>query len=168
MDADALKREIERFLAAYHVVHLATGTRAAHAASVMYAPDGLALVWMSKPDTRHSRHLESDARVAATVAPDYTDFRDIRGLQIFGRAQRITGVAAVARAMLLMTGRYGFLRELASGPAPLRQAFESAGFYRLASERITLIDNTRGFGHKDTLLVTADAGVSVLAEHEAD
>lgn len=168
MDADTLKREIEEFLAAHHVVHLATTAVAVHAVSVMYAPEGMALVWMSSLDTRHSRHLESDARVAATVAPDYTDFRDIRGLQIFGRAQRITSVAAVARAMLLMTGRYGFLRELASGPAPLRQAFERASFYRLDPERITLIDNTRGFGHKDTLLVTTDGGVSVLAEQEAD
>ena len=167
MDADTLKREIDRFLAAHHVVPLATAAVAVHAASVMYAPEGLALVWMSSLDTRHSRHLEADPRVAATVAPDYTDFRDIRGLQIFGRAQRITGVAAVARAMLLMTGRYGFLRELASGPAPLRQAVERAGFYRLSPERITLIDNTRGFGHKETLLVMADGGVSVLAEQEA-
>jgi len=167
LDADTLKGEIEGFLAAHHVVHLATTAVAVHAASVMYAADGLALVWMSSRDTRHSCHLESDARVAATVAPDYTDFRNIRGLQIFGRAQRITGVAAVARAMLLMIGRYGFLRELASGPAPLRQAFESAGFYRLDPERITLIDNTKGFGHKDTLLVTAEGGISVLAEHEA-
>jgi hypothetical protein len=50
-----------------------------------------------------------------------------------------------------MVSRYGFLAELAGGPPALRAAFEKAGFYCLEAERITLIDNIKGFGHKDTL-----------------
>jgi hypothetical protein len=152
MDRGALRAEIEAFLAAHHTVSLATVDEqgAPHAANVLYAPDGLALYWMSDTETRHSRHIEVRPCVTATVAPDYADFRLIRGLQIFGTARRLAGGESVATAHR-MVSRYGFLAELASGPAALRAAFEKAGFYCLEPRIITLIDNTRGFGTKDTL-----------------
>jgi hypothetical protein len=148
---DDLAARIEGFLDAHHVMTLATiGDVGAHAASLMYARQGFVLHWTSDPQTRHSLHLEREACVTATIAPDYTDFRVIRGLQIAGRARRLEGAAADAGRAVLV-GRYAFLAELASGPPKLRAAFEKAGFYALTPERITLIDNARGFGHKETL-----------------
>jgi len=160
MDRDALPADIEAFLAAHHTVSLATvdDAGAPHAANVLYALDGLSLLWMSDTDTRHSQHIEARGQVTATVAPDYSDFRAIRGLQIFGGARRIVESGALARARMKMLARYGFLATLANGPAKLRAAYEKAGFYRLDPERITLIDNTKGFGHKDTLELGARAG----------
>ena len=146
-----LAPRVEQILDAHHVMTLATvGDVGAHAASLMYARSGFTLFWTSDPQSRHSQHLERDARVTATVAPDYADFRVIRGLQIAGRARRLDGRAAEeARAALV--ARYAFLAELASGPPKLRAAFEKAAFYAVVPERITLIDNARGFGHKETL-----------------
>lgn len=162
MDIVALKAEIEAFLAAHHVMTLATvgDDGVPHAASVMYAVDGLALYWMSKPDTRHSQHIERRPRVTVTVAPDYTDFRMIRGLQIEGAARRLAGEVELARARERMIARYAFLRELATGPAALRAAIEKAGFYCLAPARITLIDNTKGFGHKSSFEVSGAGSIS--------
>lgn len=150
---DDLAARIETFLDAHHVMTLATvGDAGAHAASLMYARACFTLQWTSDPQSRHSQHLERDARVTATVAPDYADFRVIRGLQIAGRARRLDGRAAEeARAALV--ARYAFLAELAAGPPKLRAAFEKAAFYAVVPERITLIDNARGFGHKDTLVL---------------
>ena len=152
MDRAALRAQIEAFLAAHHTAALATVDEqgAPHAANVLYAPDGLALYWMSDTQTRHSRHIEVRPRVTATVAPDYTDFRLIRGLQIFGTARRLAGDESLATARR-MVSRYGFLAELANGSVALRAAFGKAGFYCLEPARITLIDNTQGFGHKETL-----------------
>lgn len=82
-----LAARIEAFLDAHHVMALATvGDDGAHAASVMFARAGFTLYWTSDPQSRHSAHLERDARVTATIAPDYTDFSVIRGLQVAGRA----------------------------------------------------------------------------------
>jgi uncharacterized protein len=146
-----LAARIEAFLDAHHVMTLATvGDAGAHAASLMYARDGFTLYWTSDLQTRHSVHLEREARGTATVAPDYTDFRVIRGLQITGRARRLAGSQG-EKARAALVARYAFLAGLASGPPKLRAAFEQAAFYALVPERITLIDNTRGFGHKDTL-----------------
>jgi len=154
MDERALVTEIEAFLGTHHVFTLATRAGdSAHAASLMYAHEDFVLYWVSDPDTRHSREVEAHAEVAATVAPDYTDFRAIRGLQISGVAARLTAPHDVERARTLMAQRYAFLRELARGPDALRAAAAKAGYYALRSKQITLIDNTRGFGHKETLVV---------------
>src|SRR3972149_3110648 len=92
-------RQIGAFLGAHHVMSLATlGAGGPHATNLFYAYDGLALLWVSDPDTQHSREIEADPRVAATVAPDYTDFAVIRGVQITGAARRI--VAADERMPL--------------------------------------------------------------------
>lgn len=153
MNTANLGLDVEAFLAAHHVVSLATtdDDGGPHAACVMYALDGLRLYWMSDPESRHSRYIGARPRVTATVAPDYSDFREIRGLQVFGRARRLVDETELARARQRMLTRYAFLAELAGGPPALRAAFEKAGFYCLEPGRITLIDNTKGFGTKDTL-----------------
>src|ERR1700693_1955675 len=92
-----LDKRIAEFLAAHHVVTLATCEGGAvHAASLMYALDGFSLIWMSDPKSRrshrksrHSRDLRRNPRLAATMAPDYTHFAAIRGLQIAGPAVRL-------------------------------------------------------------------------------
>jgi uncharacterized protein YhbP (UPF0306 family) len=148
----ALKEEIRVFLRSHHVVSLAVlldGT--AHAACVMYALEDVSLVWTSDTDSRHSLAIERNAQVAATVAPDYEDFRLIRGLQIAGRARRLDDAGDAAHAGELLRGRFRFLRELQSAPAALRAATAKAAYYRLDPDTITLIDNTRGFGNKRTL-----------------
>ena len=148
---EALKGEIRAFLRSHHVVSLSVlhgGT--AHAASVMYAPEDLVLYWTSDPETRHSAAIERDARVAATVAPDYEDFRLIRGLQIAGRARRLADAREAARAAELLCRRFPFLRGLQSPPAAPRAAIEKTAHYPLDPDPLTPIDNTRGFGARRT------------------
>lgn len=138
----------------YHVVSLATaGPDGPHAANVFYARDGLALIWVSEAESRHSRDIERDPRIAATVAPDYTDFMQIRGVQMHGAARRIADADARARALALLEARYPFLGKLADAPPALREAYRRIGVYRLTPADVVLIDNTKGFGHKETLVV---------------
>ena len=151
MNAETASR-IAAFLDANHVVSLATcGPDGPHAASVFYVRDGLALLWVSDPVSRHSIELAADARVAATVAPDYFEFADIRGVQISGRAHVIADASERAKATRLLHARYPSLQRLSEGPPTLREAYQRAEFYRLEPTRLVLIDNSRGFGHKDTL-----------------
>jgi uncharacterized protein YhbP (UPF0306 family) len=147
-----LGRQIGAFLAAHHVMSLATlGAGGPHATNLFYACDGLALIWVSEPDSQHSREIEADPRVAATVAPDYSDFAGIRGLQISGAARRIVAASERGRHLAQMEARYPFLAQLAAGPPKLRKAYARTAVYRLQPARIVLIDNTKGFGHKETL-----------------
>jgi len=150
-----LGRQIGVFLDAHHVMSLATlGAGGPHATNLFYACDGLALLWVSDPDTQHSREIEADPRVAATVAPDYTDFAVIRGVQMTGTARRIVAVTERIRYLAKLEARYAFLGQLAKEPSKLREAYARTAVYRLQPARIVLIDNTKGFGHKETLEIS--------------
>jgi uncharacterized protein YhbP (UPF0306 family) len=151
-----LGRQIGSFLEAHHVMSLATfGSRGPHATNLLYACDGLALVWVSETDTQHSQEIEVNPRVAATVAPDYSDFAAIRGVQIAGAARRIAAADERMRHLAQLETRYSFLRQLVAGPLKLRQAYGRTAVYRLDPARIVLIDNTKGFGHKETLEISS-------------
>jgi uncharacterized protein len=150
MSGDTAAR-IAAFLDAHHVMSLATcAAHGPHAANLLYARDGFALLWVSDPQTRHSADLEADSHAAATVAPDYRDFDEICGMQISGHAQRIDHTSERQLARALLEARYPSLQRLADRP-PIKHAYDSAAFYRLVPRRMLIIDNKRGFGHKDAL-----------------
>lgn len=146
-------REALDFLAAHHVVALALSDGTVpHACSLMYAHAGFTLFWLSDPETRHSRLIDGAGQVAAaaTIAPDYDDFRAIRGLQIAGTASRVAGLGESARALAALAGRYAFLAG-AGTSRTLAAAMAKAKVYRLVAETVTFIDNTRSFGSKTVL-----------------
>ena len=154
--SDELAARIASFLDAHHVMALATsGPDGAHAANLFFARDGLAPIWLSDPASRHSTHIALSPRVAATIAPDFSDFPEIKGLQLSGWA-RLVRDGEQARARDLMQARYPFLRTAFAPGSPLQAAYARARFYRLEPARIALIDNSRGFGSKEVL--DLDAG----------
>lgn len=147
-----LAARISNFLDKHHVVSLATcSSGRPHAANLFYARNGLSLLWVSDPASRHSIELEANPRVAATVAPDYRDFDEICGLQISGQAHRVSDASERRHARGLLEARYPFLNRLSDGPPALRDAYAHAEVYRLDPERLVMTDNSRGFAHKDTL-----------------
>ena len=110
---DDLTNRIAVFIDAHHVMSLATyGRTGPHAANLLYARDGLSLVWVSDRESTHSTNIGTNPQVSVTIAPA--------------------------------------LRRL-SGRSTIKQAYSSAEAYRFVPARIIMIDNRRGFAHKDTL-----------------
>lgn len=148
---DDLAGRIATFLDAHHVMSLATcGPRGSHAANVFYARDGLSLFWVSDWQSTHSRNIAINPQVSATIAPDYSDFDEVCGVQIFGEAHQLSDAAERDGARALLATRYPTLQRLSDRPM-IEQAYSSAEAYRLVPNRIIMIDNRCGFGHKDTL-----------------
>lgn len=148
---DDVNARIAIFLDAHHVMSLATcGPRGPHAANVFYARDGLSLLWVSDRQSTHSTNIGINPQVSATIATDHSDFDEICGVQIFGNAHQFSDAAARYSARALLTARYPILQQLSDKPI-LEQAYLSAETYQLVPNRIVMIDNRRGFGHKDTL-----------------
>jgi len=84
MSADFAER-IVAFLAMHHAMSRAShGREGLHPANLLYAYGGLALFWVSDPNTQHSREIEAEPRVAVTIAADNSDFSVIRSLQLAG------------------------------------------------------------------------------------
>ena len=155
-DAD-LRHAILEELRQHTVLTLASvGETGPHAVSLMYANDGFDIYWLSDPKTRHSEHLASDTPAAVTIAKQYEDFRKIRGLQMQGSGCRLTDTDEETEGFDLLVARYPFLKQFAAGN--LAQHLGAAAVYRFRPARLTLIDNSRSFGFKQTLELTDQSG----------
>lgn len=153
---DTLRERIGEQLRSHFTVTVATfgpvGVEAEpgspHAATVFYALDGRGrLVFLSKGDSRHGRHIGSGAAVAATVAREYSDWREIQGVQLWGRAESLHGISR-ARALAVYLARFPFVSALLEDPR-LAARLHGLEVYRITPRRAALTDNRLGpFGRE--------------------
>ncbi len=147
-----------RILRAHSVLTLATVYRGEpHAVSLMYANEGFTLYWLSDPRSRHSQALADTPRASITVAGHFADFREIEGLQFLGAARKVGDKSVGKHGLQLMADRYEFLQSFLSGPAKLVRSLDLAAVYRFEPDQLTLIDNTKGFGHKEIVSLPVQA-----------
>jgi uncharacterized protein YhbP (UPF0306 family) len=148
VESEELRGRLAEFLRARHTMTVATVATdgpeagAPHAAAVWYAVDDrLRLVFLSKGSSRHGAHIKGGSRVAVTVADEVEDWRDIRGVQLWGRAEALSGVGK-AGAFATYLGRFPFVRDLLREP---RLAGAAAGLdvFRFVPERAAFTDNRR-------------------------
>ncbi len=152
-----LRQAILAQLRAHTVLTLATAGKARpHAVSLMYAHEAFDIYWLSDPKTRHSQHLASSPLAAVTIAAQYDDFGKIGGLQIECNVRRLPEADEVAAKFDLLVARYPFLKKFSSGNLALR--LDAAAIYRFRPAKVTLIDNSRGFGFKQILELTDRSG----------
>lgn len=156
-----LRTRLQEFLRSHDTLTLATVGAAGEpqAAAVFYvADDELKLYYLSSPESRHSRNLVCEPRVAANVQEQGQDWETITGVQIEGTAALVEGTDEIARAARMFAERYEFLRDLleepeANAPSALRGPLRASRFYVLRPSWLRLIDNRQGFGHKEELVL---------------
>ena len=137
------------YLQHHRVLNLATfGPEGIWAAAVFYVNDGFTLYFLSAPTSRHSRNIENTLRVAATIQDEYSDWREIKGIQLEGEAVRITGPEQAA-AVLRYGLKFPIIANLASAPHEIVTAFERVAWYRILPTLLFFIDNSQGLGHRD-------------------
>jgi len=147
----SLPQEVVDYLTCHHVMTLATcGPAGPWAAAVFYVNDGHALFFLSSPATRHCRNLVHEARCAATIQDDTSDWSTIRGIQLEGRVDEIVGDEA-QRACQRYGDKFPVVARLTSAPAPIVEAMSKVHWYRIVVERLHFIDNSRGFGHRESI-----------------
>ncbi len=162
-----LESRIRWFLEQHDTMTLATvgPDGESQAAAVFYAAaDNLRLFFLSSPTSRHIDNLARDTGVAATIQRDSQPWQEITGLQIEGVARQVTDEAEIAHAAQLFASRFTFLQGLlldaeSGGPLELQGPLAESRFFVLRPTWIRLIDNTKGFGHKEEMtLIDADDG----------
>ncbi|MFI9051842.1 pyridoxamine 5'-phosphate oxidase family protein [Streptomyces sp. NPDC053427] len=166
----ACPAEIRRALAAHTTMTLAyVDEDGPQAAAVLYAPaQGPVLYFVTSTGTRHGRALAAPgtapenasgaapgsasgtasatggARVAFTAQRDGQEWRGLTGLQGRGRCRPL-GDDERAAGWRAYTERFPFVAESES----LRAALERTTLWELRPDWLRLIDNGRGFGHKE-------------------
>lgn len=141
---DELRRCIADYLAQHTTLTLATvgPDGLPQAAPLFYASDAqMNLIFLSSPESRHSRNLAHNPAAAAAIYDEVWEWRAIRGVQLEGRVERLEGEERQA-ALALYRAKYPFIAELA------RQVEESV-LYRLRPHWLRYIDNSVAFGWRE-------------------
>lgn len=122
-----------------------TGSQGPWAAAVFYASQEFDLYFLSAMQTRHIQDLTLNTSVAAAIQEDYRDWPDIRGIQLEGVVQKLTGKDRT-EAIKLYQGKFPFI--LSAG-AQIQSALRRVSWFRLRPDRLYYIDNSLGLGHRD-------------------
>lgn len=145
---DPLPRILE-LLGMFHVVTLACrDARGSWAAPVFFAHDGLDLIFLSSPNSRHARALAFDSHLAGVVHGPADDWQSIVGLQLSGDVRPLTP-DEVPAARAAFARRFPFIDGAAQGHEPgLAAALQRAMWYRLRVSEAVVVDNTKGLGQR--------------------
>ena len=144
--AGELRRQARSYLEAHRVLTLATnGPLGLWAAAVFYASEEFLLYFLSAEHTRHAQNLKANPQVAATIQEDYADWVEIKGIQLEGAVEKLAGSESEV-AIALFRAKYPFIR---SAGGAVGEALSRVAWYRLTPQRLYLIDNSKGFGHRD-------------------
>lgn len=127
------------------------------AAAVFYANSEFTIYFVTDPKTRHGRNILENPTIAATINEDYGDWRKIKGIQLEGRAEIVTSRSEKAKALATYLRKFPSVTEFFSSPSKLSFAMftkvTSTTFFKISPSRILLLDNERGFSHREELVV---------------
>lgn len=144
---------VAEYLAGHHVMTLSTqGAGGPWAAAVFYANDGCSLIFLSSRKTRHCSNLIQDARCAATIQEDCSDWTQIKGIQLEGRVTELHGEEE-RRARQIYGNKFPIVSPLGNVPSAIVEALTRISWFRLVPEHLYFIDNSKGFGHRDEIAV---------------
>lgn len=155
MSQNSTKQRIKQFLADHTTLTLATVSTDGHpqAAPLFFAEtDELSLIFISEQKVRHSKNIDDNNIVAATIYADGQQWQSIRGLQIEGNCSPLSGQAAKTAKDIYLR-KFPFIQQ----NKVLLIMLNTVTFYQITPTWIRLIDNSCGFGHKEEIRLSSQA-----------
>lgn len=142
----ALREEILSILASANDMTIATIRSDGYpqATTVSYANDGLILYFGCAGISQKARNLARNGKVSLTINLPYTDWGEIRGVSMGGRAAHISEPREIEQAAQFLARKFPRgVAEYASDGMP------GIAFFRITPEVISVLDYRKGFGHTD-------------------
>ncbi|MFQ5420132.1 MAG: pyridoxamine 5'-phosphate oxidase family protein [Anaerolineae bacterium] len=148
--SDDLRRQALDYLQSHQVLTLATtGPKGVWAAAVFYVNSELDLFFLSAGHTRHAQNMQHTPQVAGAIHEDYRDWPGIQGIQLEGEVVKLTG-----KAMVTAVAHYHRKFPFLANPSPqIAKALAKVNWYRLRPSRLYFIDNSKGLGHREELVL---------------
>lgn len=161
MERDSLKKSIIAYMEIHNTLSLATEKDGVpHAATVFYVNTGFDIYFLSSSSTRHGEHLAHNPRVSATIDEDYSNWLLIKGIQIEGGVTGMGGIMENGRIAQAYVRKFPDVKDLLFSPQKLGELIASkvsgVSFYKLTPERIFFIDNEKGFGKREELILSGN------------
>lgn len=139
--------EALKYLNTHHVLSLATvQENLPWVAPVFYVVYDTGLVFLSAPHTRHSKNIASNPDVSASIQQDYSDWKDIKGIQLEGT---VSVVADEDKSKVIDCYSRKFPVAGADAPAEIVRALDKVWWYEIRVGRLLYIDNSKGFGCRE-------------------
>jgi nitroimidazol reductase NimA-like FMN-containing flavoprotein (pyridoxamine 5'-phosphate oxidase superfamily) len=134
------------------------------ATTVSYANDGLTVYFGTAGASQKAHNIAQNNKVSLTVNLPYTNWGQIRGLSMAGRAERLSEEQQIAHAGELLLRKFPQgIAEYASG------ALDGVALFRITPEVISVLDYRKGFGHTDLVQVSeADRGTTICMDEQSD
>src|SRR6516165_2530113 len=114
------------------------------ATTVGYANEGLTIYFVCGPDSQKAANLGRDDRVSLTIDHDTPQVTEITGLSMAAHAQAVVDPAEPSKALHMLRLKYPLL------PVPMP---EDVQIFRVTPTVISVIDYSKGFGHRDLVTV---------------
>ena len=152
---DGLRANIISYLKAHRVMTLAKSAGdAPWAAGVFYVSRDFTIYFFSDPKSRHCANVMRNPAASAAIHENYADWHEIRGLQIEGRVEEVS-VVEIPAMMSAYVAKFPFVRDLLTPEGRFRVGGKviEARFYKLMPSRCVLLDNSKGFGHREEFVV---------------
>lgn len=149
--ADDTAAAVGQFLAGQSTLTLATVNAAGEplAASLFFVSDAaLNVYWVSGAHSRHSVNLAANPRAAVTVHNITWTWTEIAGVQMEGQVAVVPAGAAWQDVWALYERKFPFV-------AAFQAEVSRSNFYHFSPAWARLIDNSRGFGHKEEIRLGA-------------
>ncbi|AGL03264.1 pyridoxamine 5'-phosphate oxidase family protein [Desulfoscipio gibsoniae] len=149
---EELKNQIIDFISRHSTLTLGTVSpeHRPQAADLFYVNDGLELFFLSKSEARHCVNIATNPLVAATIHDESREWRQIKGVQVEGRAFKVEETGRKARVMALYIKKFPFVQSFFAAPR-LAKLMAEIKVYRILPETICYIDNSSGYFNRQTL-----------------
>ena len=148
---EQLEQEVLDYIKKRNVMTLATqGSQGLWAAAVFYVNDRFTFYFLSAESTRHAVNMRDASHVSATIQLDYDNWQDIKGVQMEGNVELLDGLEK-ASAITRYGVKFPVIASALKTPTEIKKAMARVSWYKLVPERLYLINNARGLGHRDEI-----------------
>lgn len=132
------------YLGGQNTMTLATASPSGlpHAATHVYASDGLTLYFWTRPETRTARHLAQNPFVSFTIDSYSADWSSTRGIQGAGEVRQVLSADEVRQVVDLFRAKFPAL----AGDQGGQSFFGELSFFRINPSEVEYIDRAEGAG----------------------
>ncbi len=116
---------------------------------VFFARRDKSFYFISVAKTVHAANILQNHNISAAITDNYKNYKDIKGVQIFGRCDEIERLPDIARAALIYFSKFSDLKSFMQ-PEVLKSALD-IGWYELRAEKLIYTDNSVRFGYKEEI-----------------
>lgn len=110
---------------------------------VSYVNEGTDIYFGCGEHSQKAENIARDDRASCTITAPYTDWNDIRGLSLGGRAARVSESDELKRIEQLFVAKFPQVLDYAGSPVG------SIAFIRIQPRVISVLDYAKGFGHAE-------------------